>query len=203
MQGGQLGWRTGSRLPALFVEALTKLQPGEYSGVLRSPNGFHILKLVERRGKDAPLIVEQTHARHVLVKTSETVSENDAKQRLAQIRERLDNGGNFTELARQYSEDGSATKGGDVGWISPGDTVPEFEREMDTLKPGQISQPVHTPFGWHIIEVLERRKEDVGRKRQRLTARKELRERKSDEEFEDWLRQLRDRTYVEIRLEEK
>ncbi|MFA7238908.1 MAG: peptidylprolyl isomerase [Sulfuricellaceae bacterium] len=203
MQGGQIGWRTGNRLPALYVEALTKLHPGEHSAILRSPNGFHILKLIERRGKDTPLIVQQTHARHILVKTNETVSETDAKQRLAQIRERLDNGGNFAELARQYSEDGSATKGGDVGWLSPGDTVPEFERAMDALQPGQFSQPVHTPFGWHMIEVLERRQEDVGRERQRLTARKELRERKSDEGFEDWLRQLRDRTYVEIRLEEK
>jgi peptidyl-prolyl cis-trans isomerase SurA len=204
MQGGQLGWRAGSRLPTLFVEVLAKLPPGESSAVLRSPNGFHILKLIERRGKDSPLIVQQTHPRHILIKTSETVSEADAKQRLAQIRERLDNSsGKFAELARQYSEDGSATKGGDLGWLSPGDTVPEFERAMDALKPGQISMPVHTPFGWHLIEVLERRQEDISKERQRLTARQELRARKADEEYEDWLRQLRDRAYVEIRQEEK
>jgi len=204
MQGGQLGWRAGSRLPTLFVEVLTKLPPGESSAILRSPNGFHILKLIERRGKDSPLIVQQTHPRHILIKTSETVSEADAKQRLAQIRERLDNSsGKFAELARQYSEDGSATKGGDLGWLSPGDTVPEFERAMDALKPGQISMPVHTPFGWHLIEVLERRQEDISKERQRLTARQELRARKADEEYEDWLRQLRDRAYVEIRQEEK
>ena len=124
MQGGQIGWRAGSRLPTLFVEVLTKLQPGESSAILRSPNGFHVLKLIERRGKDSPLIVQQTHARHILIKTSETVAESDAKQRLTQIKERLDNGGNFGELERQYSEDGSATRNGDLGWLSPSDTVP-------------------------------------------------------------------------------
>ena len=203
MQGGMLGWRTSNRLPALFVETLMKLQPGEYSPILRSPNGFHILKLLERRGKDSPLMVQQTHARHILIKTSEAVSEADAKQRLMQIKERLDNNGNFGELARQYSEDGSATKGGDLGWLSQGDTVPEFEHAMDALKAGQISMPVHSPFGWHLIEVEERRQQDVGKERQRLTARQELRARKSDEAYEDWLRQLRDRAYVEYRQDDK
>ncbi|MBS4098923.1 MAG: peptidyl-prolyl cis-trans isomerase, partial [Sulfuricella sp.] len=107
------------------------------------------------------------------------------------------------ELARQYSEDGSASKGGDLGWLSPGDTVPEFERAMNTLKPGQLSAPTRSPFGWHLIEVIERRQEDVGKERQRLMARQEMRARKADEAFEDWLRQLRDRAYVEYRLEEK
>lgn len=203
MQGGQLGWRTGSRLPTLFVEAINSLKPGENSGVLRSPNGFHILKLLDRRGKDSPLLVQQTHARHILIKTSEAVSETDAKHRLMQIKERLDNGGNFAELARQYSEDGSAARGGDLGWLSPGTTVPEFERAMDELKPGKVSQPVHSPFGWHLIEVLERRQEDVSKERQRLLARQELRARKVDEAYESWLRQLRDQAYVEYRSEDK
>ncbi len=203
MQGGQLGWRTGSRLPALFTEAIQKLQPGDNTAILRSPNGFHILKLLDRRGKDTPMIVQQTHARHILIKTNETVSETDAKQRLLQVKERLDNGGNFAELARQYSEDGSASKGGDLGWLSPGTTVPEFEHAMDALKPGQISQPIHSPFGWHLIEVLERRQEDVSKERQRLMARQELRARKIDEGYESWLRQLRDQAYVEYRQEEK
>ena len=203
LQGGLLGWRTGSRLPALFIEAVNELKPGENSAILRSPNGFHILKLLDRRGKDSPLIVQQTHARHILVKTNETVSEADAKHRLMQIKERLDNGGNFAELARQYSEDGSAARGGDLGWLSPGATVPEFERAMDALKPGQTSPPVHTPFGWHLVEVLERRQEDVSKERQRLLARQELRARKVDEAFESWLRQLRDQAYVEYRSEEK
>ncbi len=203
MQGGQLGWRTGNRLPGMFVDELKTLQPGENSIVLRSPNGFHILRLNDRRGKDTPLIVQQTHARHVLVKTNETVSEADAKQRLIAIKERLDNGGNFAELARQYSEDGSAAKGGDLGWLSPGDTVPDFERAMNALQPGQFSAPIRSPFGWHLIEVLERRQEDVGKERQRMMARQEMRARKADESYEDWLRQLRDRAYVEYRLEEK
>lgn len=203
MQGGQLGWRTGSRLPTLFVEAINNLKPGENSGVLRSPNGFHILKLLDRRGKDSPLLVQQTHARHILIKTSEAVSESDAKHRLMQIKERLDNGGNFAELARQYSEDGSAARGGDLGWLSPGTTVPEFERAMDELKPGKVSQPIHSPFGWHLIEVLERRQEDVSKERQRLLARQELRARKMDEAYESWLRQLRDQAYVEYRSDEK
>lgn len=203
MQGGQLGWRTGSRLPTLFVEAINALKPGENSDVLRSPNGFHILKLLDRRGKDSSLIVQQTHARHILIKTSEAVSEADAKHRLVQIKERLDNGGNFAELARQYSEDGSAARGGDLGWLSPGTTVPEFERAMDELKPGKVSQPIHSPFGWHLIEVLERRQEDVSKERQRLLARQELRARKVDEAYESWLRQLRDQAYVEYRSEDK
>lgn len=203
MQGGQLGWRTGNRMPALFAEELKTLQPGENSAILRSPNGFHIIHLNDRRGKDTPLIVQQTHARHILVKTNETVSEDDAKQRLTSIKERLDNGGNFAELARQYSEDGSAAKGGDLGWLSPGDTVPDFERVMNSLKPGELSAPTRSPFGWHLIEVLERRQEDVGKERQRMMARQEIRARKADEAYEDWLRQLRDRAYVEYRLEEK
>jgi peptidyl-prolyl cis-trans isomerase SurA len=149
------------------------------------------------------MIVQQTRARHILIKTSEAVAEADAKHRLVQIKERLDNGGNFAELARQYSEDGSAARGGDLGWLSPGTTVPEFERAMDELKPGKVSQPIHSPFGWHLIEVLERRQEDVSKERQRLLARQELRARKVDETFEGWLRQLRDQAYVEYRSEEK
>jgi peptidyl-prolyl cis-trans isomerase SurA len=204
MQGGQTGWRTGSRLPTLFVEAISTLHPGENSDILRSPNGFHILKLIDRRGKDAPLVVQQTHARHILIKTNEAVSETDAKNRLVQIKERLEHGsGNFAELARQYSEDGSASKGGDLGWLSPGETVPEFERAMDALKPGQVSLPIHSPFGWHLIEVLERRQQDVSKERQRLLARQELRARKVDEAFETWLRQLRDQAFVEYHLDEK
>ncbi len=203
LQGGVVGWRTGNRLPALFLEAVNNLQPGQASAVLRSPNGFHILKLLDKRGKDAKFVVQQTHARHILIKTNEAVSEAEAKNRLLQLKERLDNGAKFSELARLHSEDGSAAKGGDLGWISPGDTVPEFEHAMDALKPGQISEPVHTPFGWHLIQVLERRSEDVSQERQRLLARQEIRARKADEAYEEWLRQLRDRAYVENHLEDK
>ena len=147
--------------------------------------------------------MRQTLARHILIKTSEVVSENDARRRLSDIRDRITNGADFAELAKLNSADGSASKGGDLGWVYPGDTVPEFERAMDELKSGEISQPVKSPFGYHLIQVLERRVADVSVERRRLQARQALRERRVDEAFQDWLRQLRDRTYVEIRLEDK
>ncbi len=200
LQGGVLGWRAASRLPALFLETVNGLKPGESSAVLRSPNGFHILKLLDKRSKGGALIVQKTHARHILIKTSEIASEIDAKNRMLQLKERLDNGANFAELARLHSEDGSASKGGDLGWLSPGETVPEFERAMDALKPGETSVPVKSPFGWHLIQVLERRSEDVSKERQTLMARQEIRARKADEAYENWLRQLRDQAFVEYRL---
>jgi len=203
LQGGVLGWRAASRLPTLFLETVNGLKPGEISAVLRSPNGFHILKLIDKRSKGGVLIVQKTHARHILIKTSEIVSETDAKNRIIQLKERVDNGVNFAELARLHSEDGSASKGGDLGWLSPGETVPEFERAMDALKPGEISVPVKSPFGWHLIQVLERRSEDVSKERQTLMARQEIRARKADEAYENWLRQLRDQAFVEYRLEDK
>jgi peptidyl-prolyl cis-trans isomerase SurA len=186
-------------MPALFVDALKPLQPGQISPVLKSSNGFHILRLNDKRGLDAALSVTQTHARHILIKTNELTSESDARSRLLQLKERLENGAKFEELARQYSDDGSASKGGDLGWINPGDTVPEFERAMDELKPGEISQPVRSPFGLHLIQVLERRDQDVTQERQKLQARQAIRERKAEEAFQDWVRQIRDSAYVELR----
>lgn len=203
LQGGTIGWRPGGQLPSLFTEALTNMKPDQASAVLRSPNGFHILKLLGKRSKEAPVAVQQIHARHILIKTSEVVSETDARNRLLQLKERIDHGADFAELARLHSEDGSAGKGGDLGWIMPGDTVPEFEKAMAAQKPGQLSEPVQSPFGWHLIQVLERRTEDVSRERLRMQARMELRARKADEAYQEWLRQLRDRAYVEYRLEEK
>jgi len=203
LEGGALGWKTSTQLPALFAEALKPMQPGETSAVLRSPNGFHILKMINRRGGSSPLVVEQTHVRHILVKLTEIVSETDAKHKLETIKERLENGGDFAELARQYSEDGSASSGGDLGWVNPGDTVPQFEKVMNELKPNAISEIVRTPFGVHIIQVLERRKQDMTTEAARLKARQEIRARKSDEAYQDWVRELRDRAYVEFRLEDK
>lgn len=203
LQGGAMGWRQSTRLPTLFAETLATLQPGEVSAVLRSANGFHILRLNERRGANAPVLIQQTRARHILIKTNEAVSESEARSRLQALRERLDNKANFVDLARVHSEDASAPKGGELGWLSPGDTVPEFERAMALLKPGEVSAPVQSPFGWHLIQVLERRTEDMSKERQRLLARQELRARKSDEAYQEWLRQLRDKAYVELRLEEK
>jgi peptidyl-prolyl cis-trans isomerase SurA len=207
LKGGALGWRSAERLPGLFASALKDMKPGEVSGVLRSPAGFHLLKLVDRRdagGVVGAPQVTQTHARHILIKTNEAVSEDDARRRLLDLRERITRGGaDFAELARLHSEDGSAARGGDLGWLYPGDTVPDFERAMDALKPGELSQPVQTPFGWHLIEVLDRRKADMSADRLRLRARQVLRERKSEEAYQEWLRQLRDQTYVELRLENR
>ena len=204
LDGGLLGWRTAARLPEMFVEAVKGLKVGEITPILRSPNGFHILKLIDKRGNESPVIVQQTHVRHILVRTSEVVSEADARQRLADLRERVLLGNaDFAELARLHSEDASAGRGGDIGWISPGDTVPDFERAMDGLKPGELSEPVRSPFGWHLIQVLERRDEDMSRDRQRLAAQSALRARKSDESYQEWVRQLRDRAYIEYRLEER
>ena len=199
LQGGDSGWRATGQLPALFVDALKSLQVGQVSPLLKSPNGFHILKLTDKRGRDVALTVTQTRARHILIKTNEITSESDAKNRLLQLKERLDNGVKFEELARLHSDDGSASKGGDLGWVSPGDTVPEFEKAMAALQPNQTSGPVQTPFGWHIIQVLERRNQDVTQERQKLLARQAIRERKAEEAFQDWVRQTRDAAYVELR----
>ena len=199
LQGGNLGWRSADRLPAMFVEAIQKLHPGELSGILRSPNGFHILKLIERRSKDAPVVVTQTHARHILIKTSELVPESEAKSRLSEVKQRIDKGADFAEQAKLYSEDGSAGQGGDLGWLSPGDTVPEFEGAMDALKIGQISGLVQSGFGWHLIQILERRNTDVSAEQKKMQARNAIRAFRSDEAFQDWLRQLRDRAFIEYR----
>ncbi|HMW54242.1 MAG: peptidylprolyl isomerase [Candidatus Accumulibacter phosphatis] len=202
MKGGNLGWRSLDRLPTMFAEAILKLKVGEVSPVLRSSNGFHLIKLLAKRGGIAAQAVEQTHARHILIKVNEVVSESEARHKLESLHARIKHGASFAELARLFSQDGSASKGGDLGWIYPGDTVPEFERAMNLLAPGELSQPVQSPFGFHLIEVLDRRIQDVSSERRRAAARQTLRERKLDEAYQDWLRQARDRAYVEIRLDE-
>ncbi len=202
LQGGAMGWHSRDRLPDLYAKALDGLKPGEVSGIIRSPAGFHLIKLIGRRGGGAPAMVEQTHARHILVKTSEIVSAADAKRKLENLRERIIHGADFGELARLNSDDPSSVKGGDLGWIYPGDTVPAFEREMNSLKVGEVSQPFETPFGWHIVQVLARRKAPVSGERKRQEARLILRERKADEAYQEWLRQLRDRAYVEYRTDD-
>jgi len=205
LQGGALGWRSHERLPELFANALAGLQPGQTSDILRSPAGFHILKLVDRRGAaidGAP--VEQTRMRHILIRANEAMSESEALRRLNDLRNRIVSGAaDFAEMARVHSGDATAARGGELDWVYPGDTVPEFERAYRQLKIGEVSQPVRTPFGYHLIEVLERRSADLSPDRRRLQARQVLRERKSDEAYQDWLRQLRDQIYVELRLEER
>jgi peptidyl-prolyl cis-trans isomerase SurA len=205
LRGGALGWRTQERLPELFAQAVGKMKPGEVSPALRSPAGFHVLKLIERRGAAAPgEAVEQTRLRHILIRTGETVSEAEAQRRISDLRERIAKGGaDFAELARAQSNDASAARGGELDWLLPGDTVPEFERAVASLGIGELSQPVRTPFGYHLIQVLERRRADMSPERRRLQAMRALRERKADVAYQEWLRQLRDETYVELRLEEK
>jgi peptidyl-prolyl cis-trans isomerase SurA len=206
LQGGSLGWRAHDRLPELFSAALSAMKTGEVSEILRSPAGFHILKLTGRRGaaaaEGAP--VAQTRLRHILIRASETMSEGEAVRRLTELRNRIVSGGaDFAEMARVHSGDATAARGGELDWVYPGDTVPDFERAYQDLKIGEISEPVRTPFGYHLIQVLERRSADMSPERRRLQARQVLRERKSDEAFQEWLRQLRDQVYVELRLEER
>lgn len=201
LQGGAFGWREAGKLPALFADALKPLQKGEFAPLLQSGAGFHILKLHDRRGHDTKLEVTQTRVRHILIKTNELTSAADARNRLLQLRERIENGAKFEDLARLHSEDASASRGGELGWVNPGDTVPEFEKAMNGLKPGEKSEPIQSPFGWHLIQVLERRTQDVTQERQRLLARQAIRERKAEEAFQDWVRQIRDSAYVELRLD--
>lgn len=207
LSGGDLGWRPAERLPQLFLDGVAKLQDGQVSGLLKSGNGFHILKLVGRRAaggtQAAAPAVQQTHVRHILIKVNQVVTAADAKRKLTELKERLDHGSaTFEELAKLYSNDLSASKGGDLGWVYPGDTVPEFERAMDQLKPGEVSQPIETPFGYHLIQVVERKTDDASKERARQAARQAIRERKIEEATEDWMRQIRDRAYVEYRNDE-
>jgi peptidyl-prolyl cis-trans isomerase SurA len=205
LSGGDMGTRPINRLPSMYAEAALKLKPGELSDVLRSPAGFHIIKLVEQAGASAAptQVLKQTRARHVLIKVSDTVTVDEAQRRIRVIKERLDNGGDFAALAKQYSDDLSGAKGGDLGWLYQGDTVPEFERVMDALDINQVSAPVRSQFGFHIIQVQERRTEEANAERKRQQARQVLRERKSDETYQEWIRQQRDRAYVEYRNESR
>jgi peptidyl-prolyl cis-trans isomerase SurA len=205
LEGGSLGWRTRERLPEIFAAALAGMKPGDVTEPLRSAAGFHVLKLHDRRdGGASAAPVTQTRARHILVRTSELVSESEARRRVADLRSRIVNGGDFAELAKAHSDDtSSAGRGGELEWIYPGDTVPDFERAMQELEPGQLSEPVRTPFGFHLIQVIERRAADLSQERRRLEARKVLRERRGEESYDEWLRQLRDQAYVELRLEER
>jgi peptidyl-prolyl cis-trans isomerase SurA len=207
LSGGDLGWRGAERLPQLFVDAIGNMKQGEVSPLMRSGSGFHIVKLVGERTASVmktagTAAVQQTHVRHILIKTNQIVTPPEAKRKLTELKERLDNkAAKFEDLAKLFSNDLSASRGGDLGWVYPGDTVPEFERAMDALQPGQVSEPIESPFGYHLIQVLERKKDDVSQERQRLLARQAIRERKLEEATQDWLRQLRDRAYVEYRFD--
>ncbi len=203
MQGGDLGFRPVDSLPQVMSSAIANLRPGQVSDVVRSPSGFHIVKLIARRGGSALPQVQQTHARHILIKVTEITSESEAKQKITLVQQRLKSGEDFATLAKLYSQDGSAQKGGDLGWLYPGDTVQPFEQAMNALKIGEISGPVQSPFGFHLIQVLERRTTDVSQERQRQRAMIALRQRKMEDANLEWVRQVRDRSYVEIRLDDQ
>ncbi|HHS83352.1 MAG TPA: molecular chaperone SurA [Gammaproteobacteria bacterium] len=203
LQGGDLGWRKAGQIPTLFADTVVKMQPGQISNLIRSPSGFHIIKLLEKRDEESQVIT-QTHARHILIRPSELVSEQEVRERLLQLKQRIEAGEDFATLARSNSEDpGSAAAGGDLSWVDPGTMVPEFEQQMAKLKANQISEPFKSRFGWHIVQVLERRNHDDQGKTRRSKVREVIRQRKIEQETQNWLRQLRDEAYVENRLAEQ
>lgn len=225
LNGGELGVRPMNGWPDLFLKETEGLKAGEVSRVFQSGNGFHILKVLTRGqparrpaaqaqapaptpGQPAqpaqhqgPMMVTQTHARHILIKTTKVMSDEKAETRLNQLRQRLANGESFEDLAKRYSEDASAPQGGDLGWLTPGETVPAFEQAMNALEPNQISQPVKSQFGWHLIQVLERRTKDMEKEYKRMQARQILFQRRVEPAFEDWLSQLRGQAYIDNRLD--
>lgn len=219
LSGGELGVRPLEGWPDLFIQATQGLQAGQVSGIVQSGNGFHILKVLTRGQpqqrsapppptatqqapmQQGPMMVTQTHARHILIKTTQVMSDEKAQTRLAQLRQRLVNGESFEALAKRYSEDASAPQGGDLGWLTPGETVPAFERAMDALEPGQISEPIQSQFGWHLIQVQERRTKNMENEFRRMQARQLLFQRRVEPAFEDWLSQLRGQAYIDNRLD--
>ena len=201
LNGGDLGWREAAQLPSIFTDQIIKLEAGQLTGLIRSPSGFHIVKVVEKRSKDKRRIVEQTQARHILMIPNQIKNNALVKERLLRLRERLVNGDDFAAIAKANSEDkGSAVKGGELGWVNPGVMVPEFEEAMSKLAPGEISQPVRSRFGWHLIQVLARRQHDDTNAYLRSKIRKQIGQRKVEEAVSNWLRRLRNEAYVEYRI---
>ena len=202
LEGGDLGWRQASDLPTMFGDALLRLDVGEVTEPIRSASGFHLVKLIDKRGSERQM-VRQTRARHILIALDELTDEAAARRQLSALRERIVNGEDFGEIARIHSDDsGSAPKGGELGWVDPGNTVPVFERTMDSLEPGGLSQPFRSQFGWHIVQVLERRERDDTDSARRAEALRTLRARRIEENMQTWIRRVRDEAYVEYRLDE-
>lgn len=199
LEGGELGWRKQAELPSLFADVVPQMTVGEVSDVIRSGSGFHLVKLADKRSEETHL-VRQTKARHILIKTNELVTDEAAENRLNQLRDRILSGEDFAELARAHSEDtGSAIDGGSLGWSSPGVMVPEFEEVMNSLAEGEMSEVFQSRFGWHLLQVEERREQNMADEFKRNQARQQLKERKVEEELESWLRAMRDEAYIEYR----
>lgn len=197
LEGGVMGWRDASNLPELFIDALSEMRIGQRSDVLRSANGLHILYLLDKRGRDAQIIVQQTLARHILFRVDRIVSDEDALIKATEVRNRIVMGGeDFETLAKSASDDPSGSKGGVLGWLMPGETVPEFEQALARLAVGEVSELVRTQFGYHVIEVLDRRDSDVSEDRQIAVARQALTQRKLEFRFEEWVREVRDTTFI-------
>jgi peptidyl-prolyl cis-trans isomerase SurA len=200
LEGGALGWRKGSELPTFLSDIVAKLKAGEVSEPLRTPTGYHIIRLNDERGGTAQTVIDQVHVRHILMKTNELTDDATVKQKLAALRERIIKGEDFAGLAKTLSEDtGSAVEGGDLGWAAAGTYVPEFDQAIAGLKDGELSEPVHTQFGWHLIQMLGRRRYDNTDEMKRRQAAEAIRASKADEETELWMRHLRDDAYVEYK----
>lgn len=198
LKGGDLGWRSLNQIPTLFADTVTGMNQGDVSDPIRSPSGFHIIKILEMEGAGQH-ISTKTKVRHILIKTNELIDDAEAQKRLLALRERIKDGDDFAVLARGHSDDkGSAVNGGSLDWVVPGALVPPFEEAMNKLEINEISKPVQTQFGWHIIQVLGRETEDNSEQFKKEKVREEIRKRKIDEETELWLRRLRDEAYVEI-----
>ena len=203
LEGGDLGWRKAPDLPTMLGDAVLRLAVGEVTEPIRSASGFHLVKLLGKRSGERPVVVEQTRARHILIVLDELTDEAAARRELSALRERIVNGEDFGRLARAHSDDaGSAPKGGELGWINPGDTVPEFENAMASLEPDGLSEPFKSQYGWHVVQVLERREHDDTEAARRAEALRSLRARKIEEDMQSWIRQVRDEAYVEYRLDE-
>jgi peptidyl-prolyl cis-trans isomerase SurA len=209
LKGGEIGWRDPDRLPPIFANELRKLKPGQTTSIIKTNNGFHILKMVDQRSlADAAAaesaVVQQTRVSHILMKPTPTMNAAEVKKKLLELKEKIvSKAATFEDLARQNSQEpGSAAKGGDLGWLEPGDAGPEFDQALSSLKPGEISDVIESPFGFHILRVVERKTEDQSAQKERAMARQVLRERKLQEGMEDWMRQVRDRAYVEFREEQ-
>jgi peptidyl-prolyl cis-trans isomerase SurA len=199
LDGGSLGWRKGAQLPTLFADIVVRMQPGEFSEPIQSSGGFQIVRLNDMRGAERTM-VDQLHVRHILLRPNEILDEAATLQKMVGIRDQILGGDDFATVARAVSEDpASATDGGDLEWLSPGDTVPEFEQAIAQLGLKELSEPIKTRFGWHLVEVLERRSHDTTDELKRQQCARQIRATKAEEERELWARRLRDQAFVDIR----
>jgi peptidyl-prolyl cis-trans isomerase SurA len=200
LEGGNMGWRAENRLPSLIADVVPDLEPGTVSPVLQNSSGFHLVMVLDRRGGEQAQMIEQAKVRHILVRTSETVSESQAEEAIRDIYEQLQNGADFATLAREYSDDPvSGSDGGNLGWVSPGQMVPEFEQAMMAADVGELKGPFRSQFGWHILQVQDRRQQDISGDIRESEARQAIYRRKFDTELQNWLREIRDEAFIEFK----